>query len=51
LENKTKTILLVEDDAVVAVLETPLLKKEGYNIINAGMVNWQYLSSGPTQRK
>lgn len=35
MENKTKTILLVEDDPVVALLETQLLKKEGYNIINA----------------
>ncbi len=35
MENKAKTILLVEDDPVVALLETQLLKKEGYNIINA----------------
>ena len=35
MENKTKTILLVEDDSVVALLETQLLKKEGYNIINS----------------
>ena len=30
-----KTILLVEDDAMIAVLETMKLKKYGYNIIHA----------------
>jgi hypothetical protein len=29
LDNKTKTLLLVEDDPVVALLETQLLKKGG----------------------
>lgn len=36
LGNESKTLLLVEDDAIVSVLETQQLRKEGYNIINAG---------------
>ncbi|MFZ1282188.1 MAG: PAS domain S-box protein [Ignavibacteriaceae bacterium] len=33
-DNKPKTILLVEDDAMIAVVETLKLKKYGYNIIH-----------------
>jgi len=35
LDNQSKTLLLVEDDSVVAMLETELLRREGYNVINA----------------
>jgi DNA-binding response OmpR family regulator len=31
---KPKTILLVEDDAMIAVVETIKLKKYGYNVIH-----------------
>lgn len=34
-DDKLKTILLVEDDAMIAVVETMKLKKYGYNIIHA----------------
>ncbi|MFZ1280569.1 MAG: response regulator, partial [Ignavibacteriaceae bacterium] len=34
-DDKLKTILLVEDDAMIAVVETLKLKKYGYNIIHA----------------
>ncbi len=33
--NESKTLLLVEDDTIVSLLETQQLRKEGYNIINA----------------
>ena len=32
--NKQKTILLVEDDAMIAVVETIKLKKYGYNVLH-----------------
>jgi PAS domain S-box-containing protein len=35
LQKKNKTILLVEDEVIIAMMETQQLKKEGYDLIHA----------------
>ncbi len=35
LQRKNKTILLVEDEVIIAMMETQQLKKEGYDLIHA----------------
>ncbi|PKL16079.1 MAG: hypothetical protein CVV49_18085 [Spirochaetae bacterium HGW-Spirochaetae-5] len=35
-DNTTKTILLVEDEAIISIVITKTLKRFGYNVLNAG---------------
>ncbi|TVQ22540.1 MAG: PAS domain S-box protein, partial [Spirochaetaceae bacterium] len=34
-DNRTKTILLVEDEAIIAITETQILRKHGYEVVTA----------------